>query len=271
MSGRKTSLARFMRNAACMNSSLTPTVLRTATKLLARVAGIGALLTACSALAAPYYYVDWTSANVGQGTASGVITLPDLSTVNVTFAATYANGSPGTLYGAQTNGGTNFWNPTTPYVSAQVDNAPPTSDIIQLSGGVNQIYTVTLSEAIKDPIMSILSLGQGGVPTTYDFDAPFTIVSQGAGYWGGTNTSLTQLPGDILRGTEGHGTIQFIGTFSTFSWTVPTPEAWHGFTFGIRTTEAIEPSHVPDQSSTLALFGAGLAGLALLRRRQRRG
>ena len=37
------------------------------------------------------------------------------------------------------------------------------------------------------------------------------------GFWGGTPTSLAQLPGDILRGNEGHGTIQFIGTFSTFS------------------------------------------------------
>jgi hypothetical protein len=40
---------------------------------------------------------------------------------------------------------------------------------------------------------------------------------------------------------EGHGTIQFIGTFSTFSWTVPSPETWHGSTFGIRTTQALEP------------------------------
>ena len=90
--------------------------------------------------------------------------------------------------------------------------------------------------------MAIVSLGAAGSNTTYDFDSPFTIVSQGVGFFGGGPNALEQLPGDILRGNQGHGTIQFIGTFSTFSWVVPTPESWHGFTFGIRTTEALEPS-----------------------------
>jgi len=61
-------------------------------------------------------------------------------------------------------------------------------------------------------------------------------VSQGVGFWGGCSTCLVQLPNNVLQGTEGHGTIKFLGTFSTFSWTVPNPEVWHGFTFAIRTT-----------------------------------
>ena len=221
--------------------------------------------------AVPYHYVDWTSADVAGGTATGTITLPDSSTVTVDFEAINPDGSPGNLhFETQTAGGINYWaaNGGAPYISSQVDNAPPDSDILALVGGVNQTYRVTLSEAIKDPIMAILSLGQGGVPTTYDFDSPFTIVSQGAGHWGGTSTSLSQSAGDLLIGEEGHGTIQFIGTFSTFEWTVPTPETWHGFTFGIRTTEAIEPTVVPEPGA-IAFLGLGLLGLGWARRRRK--
>jgi hypothetical protein len=189
-----------------------------------------------------YSYVDWTEADVALGTAKGTITLPDQSTVTVTFKATQEDGSAGNLFGAQVDPGTNYWMPAEPFISAEVENAPPDSDILQLQGGQNETYTVTLSEPIKDPIMAILSLGQFAVPTTYDFDSPFVIVSQGVGYFGGSATALRTLPDDVLEGSEGHGTIKFTGTFETFSWTVPTPEAWHGFTFGIRTTERLEPT-----------------------------
>lgn len=237
------------------------------------VLAAGLAVTAVTGQAVPYHYVDWVTASPSAGTASGVITLPNASTVTVNFAAINPDGSPGSFLFAQTAGGTNYWNPSAPYMSAQVDNAPPTPDILALVGGQNQTYRVTLSEPIKDPIMAIVSLGQPNVPTTYDFDSPFTIVSQGPGYWGGNASSLTQLPGDILKGNEGHGTIQFIGTFSTFSWMVPTPETWHGFTFGIRTTQAIEPNpptaSVPDEGSTVVLMGLALAGLAIGRAARR--
>jgi MYXO-CTERM domain-containing protein len=205
-------------------------------------AALAAFVSPAPARAATFNYVDWETADPAQGTASGVITLPDASVVNVTFQALNDNDTPGTLYGAQVSGGTNFWNPAAPYISAEVENSPPDTDIIQLAGGLNQTYRVLLSEPIKDPVMAIVSLGSPGIGCTYDFDSPFTIVSQGVGYWGGSDTALTALEGDVLQGYEGHGTIRFIGTFSTFSWTVPTTESWHGFTFAIRTTEALEPS-----------------------------
>ena len=236
---------------------------------LAALVGLGLAFNASSASAVLYHYVDWTAADVPGGTATGTITLPDSSTVTVGFEAITSSGGPGSLNFAQTSGGFNYWaaNGGAPYISSEVDNAPPDADIISLVGGVSQTYKVTLSEAIKDPIMAILSLGQPSVATTYDFDSPFDIVSQGTGYFGGGATALTELPGDILSGSEGHGTIQFIGTFSEFSWTVPTPENWHGFTFGIRTTEAIEPTPASEPAA-IGLLALGLAGLGMMRRRR---
>ena len=81
------------------------------------------------------YYVNWTAANPAAGTAEGVINLPNGDTVGVQFDALNPNGSPSFFYGAQTSGGRNFWNPSAPYISTEVPNAPPASDIIQLSGG----------------------------------------------------------------------------------------------------------------------------------------
>ncbi len=231
--------------------------------LVALVFANSAFLFSNLALGDVYQYVDWTAANPAGGTASGTITLPDFSTVDVSFEVINFDGSPGSYFFAQTVGGTDYWNPSAPYISAEVENAPPTPDILALVGGTDQIYTVTLSEPIKDPIMAIVSLGQPGVQVDYDFDAPFTIVSQGVGYWGGGPAALSQQPGDVLRGFEGHGTIRFDGTFDSFSWTVPLGESWHGFTYGIRTTERIEPT-VPEPSTLLLL---ALTGCLVLRLR----
>ena len=191
-----------------------------------------------------FHYVDWTEADSSAGTASGVITLPDASQVTVGFEATNADGSPGTLFFANTDGGINYWVPIDPYLSGSVGNGPPDSDIVSLIGGTDQTYRVTLSEPIKDPIMAVLSLGQTNLPTSYVFDSPFTVVSQGVGFWGGGSDALVT-DGTTLTGSEGHGTIRFDGTFDEFSWEVPTPERWHGFTFGIRTTERLEPDIPP--------------------------
>ncbi len=201
-----------------------------------------------------FYYVDWTEANPTAGTASGVINLPDGSTVDIGFESINEDGSPGTFFFANTDGGTNYWNPEDPYLSSSVPNSPPDSDIVSLVGGQNQTYRVTLSEPIKDPIMAVLSLGNDGNTIQYDFDTPFELVSQGSGYWGGDETSLQQV-GNSLIGTEGHGTIRFTGTYDEFSWEAPFFESWHGFTFGIRTTEALEPNEpeiaaLPDADAT---------------------
>jgi hypothetical protein len=111
--------------------------------------------------------------------------------------------------------------------------------------------------------MAILSLGQAGFLVTYDFDAPFDVLSFGPGFFGGPGT-LTELAGDVLVGEEGHGTIRFRGTFTSISWTVPTAEFWHGFTVGV----AADVAAVPEPSSIVLLASAGVLGLLGIRRRR---
>lgn len=227
--------------------------------------GLLAAMLSTTASAVPYYYTDWTSWNPGGGTAQGVITLPDTSTVNVSFDAITSAGGAGTFLGVA---GSALWSPTTAYTSSQVDNAPGFEGI-QLVGENNMTYRVTLSAPIKDPLMVVTTLGSLGIPATYVFNAPFTILSQGPTCCWGSGT-LQQLNSTTVQGNEGAGTLQFIGTYSTFAWTMPNREYWHAFTFGIRTTEALEPtppSNVPEPGM-LALLGAGLTSLAAVRRKR---
>ena len=51
--------------------------------------------------------------------------------------------------------------------------------------------------------MSILSLGSAGGPIAYQFDSPFTLVSQGAGYFGGGPASLPAALPDAAPGQRG--------------------------------------------------------------------
>lgn len=231
---------------------------------LVAVAGV---FFAISASAVPYYYTDWTSWNPGAGTAVGTITPSGGAPVTVHFDAIRSNGTNGSFMGVY---GPSIWTPVNTFISTQVDNAS-TFEALQLVGENNMTYRVTLSEIIKDPLMAITTLGSGSIPATYDFNAPFTILSQGPTCcWGGGPNQLTQ-SGNSLTGREGAGSIQFIGNYSTFSWTMPNSEYWHAFTFGIRTTEALEPTPpsngIPEPAS-LALMGIGLAVIASLQRKR---
>jgi hypothetical protein len=115
---------------------------------------------------------------------------------------------------------------------------------------------------MTDPVMAMPSMEQLGVQVDYDFDTPFNILNQGPGHVDPAgNGSLAEVSGDIPRGFEGHGFIQFQGTLTSISWAIPFPEFWQGFQMGLPSTSIPEPA-------TLALFGIAVAGLGFPRRRR---
>lgn len=230
-------------------------------KSLGKLFFLSLLLTASQSLfAASINWVDWTASStdqvVGTGSASG-------ETIDVSYNGKYI--------GAQTDGGTNYWNPSDSYTNnTVVDNAPPASDIIRITGGSNALsHSITFSEPVVNPIMAVLSLGQPSITITYDFgDEEFSILSSGTGFWGGDpNGSLFEVTSSILTGVEGHGIIQFEGVYSSLTWDAPTFEYWHGFQVGFEQLESqLPPSNVPVPTAVW-LFGSGIIGLIGLRRK----
>ena len=158
------------------------------------------------------------------------------------------------------NVGTNYWIPDDPYISSTVHNAPSTAEILIQQGGPGVITnTLTFSAPVLNPVLALVSLGRTNLPVEYSFDGDVTILSSGQGFWGGDpNGSLFEDPGNVIRGHEGHGTIQFNGTFSSISWVSSPSEFWHGFQVGA----------IPEpETYAMLLAGLGLLGFAARRRR----
>lgn len=198
-------------------------------------ASVGLALGATSSAQAGFVqWADWTSASTGlSGSATGTI-----GSVGVNFS--------GELWGAQTAGGTNYWSPGGAYVSGSVWNPPPAADILQCEGGTSNSYTITFSTAVTNPYMAICSLGTPGALSVLTFNQPFTILSQGPGYFG--SGVMAQGGNNGLIGSEGYGVIQFLGTMTSISWTDPQFERWHGYQVAL----------VPAPASVAVLGAAGL-------------
>lgn len=229
--------------------------------------GIALAATATTA-SASITYTDWTSATTGAaGSAAGTITLPSAQVIGLSYS--------GDVSFAQTDGtGVNYWAQSSPApynnnaynAYSGVANMPADSDIVALRRATGAASNVlSFSQPVTDPILLVLSIGQPGYTVRYDFDQDFTILSSGNGHWGGSAAgSLFEEAGDVLRGVEGHGAIQFLGTYSTISWTVDPAENWHGFTVGIPSAQ-----RTPDAGSTVALLGLTCLGLGAFSRRSR--
>ncbi len=207
------------------------------------------LLSSTLAFAGTVYWTDWTSVTTGAPGVLGTLD-PGSGAINVAFSGAYSF--------AQTSGGVNYWNPTAPYISAVVDNAPPASDIIALDTGGT--VNITFSEAVLDPLIALVSWNGN----TVDFGVPIEILSFGQGFWG-NGTPILNVDEDGFFGSgEVHGVIRLPGTYSAISFT-HTSEGWHGFTVGV-VGAGEQPPTVPEPS-TMLLLGLGLLAVAGVGRR----
>lgn len=120
--------------------------------------------------------------------------------------------------------------------------------------------TIDFDQTVRDIFIAFTSWNGN----TVQFDAPFTVVSQGRGFWG-TGSFIVNSNSDGFTGAgEVHGVLRFAGDFDQLSFT-HTSELWHGLTIGFeRVSGPGDPVPAP---AALALLGLGVAALGLARRR----
>jgi len=210
------------------------------------------------------YWADWLSATAvgNRGTVVGALNVGGTA-VDVTYGGELE-------FAVTAPGATNYFLPRATFLGTLLHDAQPiTSDIVAISGGTGIRNTFTFSQAITNPVMSIVSLGRGSTPVEYTFDAPFELVSGGPNsVFGGV--ALTRPSDNTVRGQEGNGTIRFLGTFSSLSFTTTGGEYWNGFTLGVQgVASGGGPGTVVPEPATVALVGLGLAGVAVAGRRRR--
>ena len=146
------------------------------------------------------------------------------------------------------------------FTSATVTNTPVNS--LEMEGGNATVNTFAFSHAVVNPLVAVWSVGQPGLPVSFNFlnNPSFTILSQGAGGWGGG--TLTQ-SGNSITGWEGNGVIQFQGSYTSISFTTPNYEYYYGATVGAPVAAVPEP-----ETYAMMLAGLGLLGFAARRRKQ---
>jgi hypothetical protein len=212
--------------------------MRMISKLLAGAAGAAVMAFAGAAGAVTVDWVNWTSVQQ-NGQIDG-----SAGAVGVVYTGAWS-------FAQITGGGTDYW--VDDGYTQGVVNRPPGTDIIALNAGGPK--TITFSQAVTNPYLAFTSWNSNIV----QFSSPFSIISQGCGYWGcGSFVPLNNNTAFYGDG-EVHGVLQFHGTMTSLTFS-DTDEYWHGFTVGLAGTP--EPA-----SWTLMILGFGAAGAALRRRK----
>lgn len=230
---------------------------------------LAALLTAGlvgKASAATIYWTDWTSDALGQttGSAQGTINAPT-GPITVNYSGEVAS---------ETNINNTYpsWQPASSFTGGNIGNAPPPGDIIAQNGGLGTgVNTITFSQPINDPVMAIWSLGNPSTVTQYVFPTTEQVNVEGGGpsnEYGGSSIYLVT-GANAITGNEGNGVIEFLGNYSSITFTNPVNEVWYGFTLGVAGIAV--PATTTPEPTTLALMAISLAVLGITRRKRAPG
>jgi hypothetical protein len=151
-----------------------------------------------------------------------------------------------------------------------VSNAPLASNgTLYLQGGGSVVDTITFASAVLNPVVSIWSLGNPNVSASFVFNvantssvpvSPTFVVGGPDQYAGSGAIAVT---GNTVSGLEGSGVVEFLGSFSSISWTNPQGENDYGFTVG---TVSAVPEPATWMMMILGFVGVGFASYRRSRR-----